>query len=509
MLGGVILVQQIEGHILQPFLMGRWVSLHPLGGDRRDRLRRARGRHRRRPDRRAARGDGQRRRPAPRPPTPTSGTIPRRSWRRISRRWAADDPAEHPDLQEEPGGRPHDHHPRRHRGGRPACSTASPSTRPMDGARWLSDRCGGEVRLKCENLQRTGSFKMRGAYTRISRLTDEERPTASSPRRPATTRRAWRCRRSCSASRRRSSCRRVRRSPRSTRRWGTAPTWSSTGSTSTTRWTRRSAFSAETGAVLIHPYDHVDIVTGQGTAGLEILDAVARGADRPRADRRRRAARRHRDRASRRRSPTSASSACRRRTPRRTRPRSRPAHPVPPGQDEHDGRRHRGRRPRRPQLRDHPRPRRRHHHRLRGVDGTRAARRRRAGEVRRRAVRRRRGRRDDGRPRRLRDPGGRGAVGRQRRPAAARQGDPARHGGGRPLPLPAGRHLRPARRARRPAHRHQPGRRERHRGRPRADLAAPQPQRGRGEPAARDPRAQARRRSSTTMLAEKGYRVDV
>ncbi|MCX4199008.1 AI-2E family transporter, partial [Methylobacterium organophilum] len=31
MLGGVILVQQIEGHILQPFLMGRFVSIHPLG----------------------------------------------------------------------------------------------------------------------------------------------------------------------------------------------------------------------------------------------------------------------------------------------------------------------------------------------------------------------------------------------------------------------------------------------------------------------------------------------
>ncbi len=31
MLGGLILVQQIEGHILQPFLMGRWVSVHPLG----------------------------------------------------------------------------------------------------------------------------------------------------------------------------------------------------------------------------------------------------------------------------------------------------------------------------------------------------------------------------------------------------------------------------------------------------------------------------------------------
>jgi threonine dehydratase len=31
-------------------------------------------------------------------------------------------------------------------------------------------------------------------------------------------------------------------------------------------------FAADTGAVLIHPFDHVDIVTGQGTCGLEILD---------------------------------------------------------------------------------------------------------------------------------------------------------------------------------------------------------------------------------------------
>lgn len=31
MLGVVVLVQQLEGHILQPFLMGRWVSVHPLG----------------------------------------------------------------------------------------------------------------------------------------------------------------------------------------------------------------------------------------------------------------------------------------------------------------------------------------------------------------------------------------------------------------------------------------------------------------------------------------------
>ena len=39
----------------------------------------------------------------------------------------------------------------------------------------LSDICGGEVFLKMENLQRTGSFKLRGAYNKIASLTDEER----------------------------------------------------------------------------------------------------------------------------------------------------------------------------------------------------------------------------------------------------------------------------------------------------------------------------------------------
>jgi threonine dehydratase len=45
----------------------------------------------------------------------------------------------------------------------------------MEPSRVLSDRVGGQVFFKCENRQRTGSFKIRGAYLRISRLTDEER----------------------------------------------------------------------------------------------------------------------------------------------------------------------------------------------------------------------------------------------------------------------------------------------------------------------------------------------
>lgn len=37
----------------------------------------------------------------------------------------------------------------------------------------LSDKC--ELYLKTENLQETGSFKLRGAYYKISQLTDEEK----------------------------------------------------------------------------------------------------------------------------------------------------------------------------------------------------------------------------------------------------------------------------------------------------------------------------------------------
>ncbi|MGI9156357.1 MAG: pyridoxal-phosphate dependent enzyme, partial [Marmoricola sp.] len=46
---------------------------------------------------------------------------------------------------------------------------------PMVESRWLSERLGGLVQLNCENLQRTGSFKIRGAYNRMYHLTEDER----------------------------------------------------------------------------------------------------------------------------------------------------------------------------------------------------------------------------------------------------------------------------------------------------------------------------------------------
>src|SRR5665648_742658 len=49
------------------------------------------------------------------------------------------------------------------------------SPTPLEFSQALSDLVGGDVHLKCENLQRAGSFKIRGAYTRMSRLSDEEK----------------------------------------------------------------------------------------------------------------------------------------------------------------------------------------------------------------------------------------------------------------------------------------------------------------------------------------------
>ena len=48
---------------------------------------------------------------------------------------------------------------------------------------YFSERTGGKVYLKPENRQRTGAYKVRGAYYKISTLSDEH------PR--AITRRAW------------------------------------------------------------------------------------------------------------------------------------------------------------------------------------------------------------------------------------------------------------------------------------------------------------------------------
>ncbi|MDX3504309.1 threonine ammonia-lyase [Streptomyces sp. ATCC51928] len=142
----------------------------------------------------------------------------------------------------------------------------------LEGSRHLTELVGAPVHLKCENLQRTGSFKLRGAYVRISGLTPVERAAgvvaASAGNHAQGVALA-------------SSLLGVRSTvfmpvgaplPKvaATREYGAEVRLHGQVVDETLAAAER--YAEETGAVFIHPFDHPDIIAGQGTVGLEILE---------------------------------------------------------------------------------------------------------------------------------------------------------------------------------------------------------------------------------------------
>jgi len=143
---------------------------------------------------------------------------------------------------------------------------------PMEESRWLSHAAGGPVLLKCENLQRTGSFKIRGAYLRMSRLSEQERANgvvAASAGNHAQGVALAAQLLGISATVFMPEGAPIPKE-KATRAYGAHVIFH--GHTVDEALVAARAFQEETGAVLIHPFDHADIVTGQGTCGLEILD---------------------------------------------------------------------------------------------------------------------------------------------------------------------------------------------------------------------------------------------
>jgi threonine dehydratase len=145
-------------------------------------------------------------------------------------------------------------------------------TTPLEGLRGLSAQVGGPVLLKCENLQRTGSFKVRGAYVRIARLSDEQRAggvVAASAGNHA---------QGVALAATLLECRSTVFMPEAaplpkvaaTRAYGADVRHA--GHTVDEALTHAQAFAERTGAVLIHPFDHADVVAGQGTVGLEVAE---------------------------------------------------------------------------------------------------------------------------------------------------------------------------------------------------------------------------------------------
>jgi threonine dehydratase len=141
---------------------------------------------------------------------------------------------------------------------------------PLLHSRVLSDRLGGPVFLKCENLQRTGSFKPRGAYLRISRLTAAERErgvvaaSAGNHAQGVAFAAALLGTRATVVMPAGAPLPKIE----ATRGYGAEVIL--TGETVEHALEAALAHADEHGPVFIHPFDHPDVVAGQGTVGLEI-----------------------------------------------------------------------------------------------------------------------------------------------------------------------------------------------------------------------------------------------
>ncbi|WP_320781344.1 threonine ammonia-lyase [Streptomyces sp. CRN 30] len=142
----------------------------------------------------------------------------------------------------------------------------------MEGSRHLSQLVGAPVHLKCENLQRTGSFKLRGAYVRIAGLLPEER--AAGVVAASAGNHAQGVALASSLLGVHATVFMPKGAPlpkiSATREYGAEVRLHGTVVDETLAAAQ--AYAAETGAVFIHPFDHHDVIAGQGTVGLEILE---------------------------------------------------------------------------------------------------------------------------------------------------------------------------------------------------------------------------------------------
>ncbi|WP_313814332.1 threonine ammonia-lyase [Glutamicibacter sp.] len=145
---------------------------------------------------------------------------------------------------------------------------------PVEHSRVLSQHVGSEVYLKCENMQRAGSFKVRGAYVRMAKLSDEDKArgvvAASAGNHAQGVAQA---------------ASQLGIKARIYMPLGVAlPKLTATrdhgaevvlfGNNVDEALAEAQRYANESGAVFVHPFDHPDIIAGQGTIGLELLEQL-------------------------------------------------------------------------------------------------------------------------------------------------------------------------------------------------------------------------------------------
>ncbi|MEY4070474.1 MAG: L-threo-3-hydroxyaspartate ammonia-lyase [Candidatus Eisenbacteria bacterium] len=144
---------------------------------------------------------------------------------------------------------------------------------PVVRSRQLDERTGAQVFLKCENLQRVGAFKFRGAWNAITALEPAVRARGVVAYSSGNHAQAV----ACAAQRHGVPCHIVMPSsaPRpklaATRDYGA--TIHHHDLMGETREGLAERLAHEHGATLIPPFDHPDVVAGQGTAAAELLES--------------------------------------------------------------------------------------------------------------------------------------------------------------------------------------------------------------------------------------------
>ena len=136
----------------------------------------------------------------------------------------------------------------------------------------LSDLAGHPVYLKLENQQPSGAFKLRGAWTAVRRMPEERRSAG------VITYSSGNHGQAVAFAANRMGVRAVIVMPETApaakiegvKRWGGEIELA--GTTSEDRLARANEIIADEGLAVIPPFDHPDVIAGQGTVGLEIVE---------------------------------------------------------------------------------------------------------------------------------------------------------------------------------------------------------------------------------------------
>lgn len=145
---------------------------------------------------------------------------------------------------------------------------------PMLPSHWLSEQTGQDFWFKCENLQRTGAYKIRGAYNMISQLSEEDK------KRGVVAASAGNHAQGVALAAQQLGIKATIFMPvgaslpkyQATLGYGANVVLS--GAIFDETLAAAKDFTAQTGAVFIPPFDHIDIIRGQGTVALEIFEQL-------------------------------------------------------------------------------------------------------------------------------------------------------------------------------------------------------------------------------------------